>query len=341
MATIATEEEVRTGKRGTMAEALAYFTRHSEDDLHKDWFNLMNFDPTDFRAGRAGNKLVDHFTIAEQFRTKRDGKDTFEAIMEDREKAVKHWRTCKRDPQENEGRRLAEHWFHVSRITTFRPSITKCIVHKYKATAVLDPTAGWGGRMLGCASLNVPYTGIDTNLGLKPCYDGLMKVAGRNNLHMIWKSCLDVDFSAIDYDFVLTSPPYGNKEIYRHMTPWKNAYEFTTQFLSPLIQKCLDHIRREGWVFFNMDDEMYKNLISSGFRECDEKFGLPTEKGSCKEQVYGWKAGSRPVPVPAPVAAPVAAPAPAPSCSGCPSCAVKDAEIAKLRAKIEALKLLI
>ena len=57
-------------------------------------------------------------------------------------------------------------------------------------------------------------TGIDTNINLKPAYDKMIENYGGN---MIYDNCLNVDFSQIDYDFVLTSPPYINLEKYECM----------------------------------------------------------------------------------------------------------------------------
>ena len=90
---------------------------------------------------------------------------------------------------------------------------------------MLDPTAGWGGRMLGAWALGIDYTGIDTNVNMKPAYDSMIEMLNSKTpaifeepkLQMLWQSALDVDFSTLDYDFVLTSPPYVNLEIYEHM----------------------------------------------------------------------------------------------------------------------------
>ena len=45
---------------------------------------------------------------------------------------------------------------------------------KYKATRVLDFTAGWGARLIAAMALDIDYIGIDSNKSLKPGYDKLI-----------------------------------------------------------------------------------------------------------------------------------------------------------------------
>jgi tRNA1(Val) A37 N6-methylase TrmN6 len=90
---------------------------------------------------------------------------------------------------------------------------------------------------------------------------------------MIWADALTVDFSAIDYDCVLTSPPYYNVEIYECMTAWKTEEDFYKTFLIPLIDKSRKHIRRNGMVCFNISPAMYKKLIKFGYEA--SRFELP------------------------------------------------------------------
>lgn len=74
--------------------------------------------------------------------------------------------------------------------------------------------------MLGASSVGISYTGIDTNVSLQNAYDGIMNLLQDPNMRMLWGDALKINFEKIDYDFVLTSPPYvkGKKlvEIYEH-----------------------------------------------------------------------------------------------------------------------------
>ena len=108
---------------------------------------------------------------------------------------------------------------------------------------------------------------------------------------MIWESCLETDFSLLDYDFVLTSPPYINLEVYENMTLFESNKVFYEKFLIPLIDKCLKHIKNKGRVCFNISPKMYDDLLKFGFRPCDEDYDLLQQKRLGKDKqdkIYCW-----------------------------------------------------
>jgi hypothetical protein len=110
---------------------------------------------------------------------------------------------------------------------------------------------------------------------------------------MIWQSCLDVDFSEIDYDFVLTSPPYINLEIYEHMEEWSSDEMFYKGFFIPLWQKCVDNIKEGGHVCFNISPKMYEDALKHGLKPCDDEEDLKQQLGQQKgkkkqDKIYIW-----------------------------------------------------
>jgi hypothetical protein len=179
-------------------------------------------------------------------------------------------------------------------VVFFKASTAKWLYKKFGATAVLDPTAGWGGRMLGAWALGIDYTGIDTNTNMTEAYQGMVDRLPDNNseLSLIFDSCLDVDFSKINYDFVLTSPPYVNLEMYENMTKYESNEAFYKKFLIPLLDKCLKHIKNGGYVCFNISPKMYADLLKFGYRAADLEEDLLQQKrlGVDKEdKIYCWK----------------------------------------------------
>jgi hypothetical protein len=192
---------------------------------------------------------------------------------------------------------------NLGSIVMFKATTAKYLYKKYKAKSVLDPTAGWGGRMLGAWSLDINYTGIDTNVEMKPAYNSMMKflteytgfenknfVVERNSkLNMIWQSCLDVDFSKLDYDFVLTSPPYINLEVYEHMELWDSDTAFYKEFFIPLWEKCCKHIKQGGHVCFNISPKMYDDAVKNGLTPCDTEEDLLQQMGQRKKQLTTGK----------------------------------------------------
>ena len=207
--------------------------------LRKDLENLNKFDATSNANNFAGNPFLYHFQFKNLLKCRReDSKKTIYDIHNDPDK----WKKLLEDTRirNRGGRTKAGNIYECFRINLgsvvmFKATTAKYLYQKYNAKQVLDPTAGWGGRMLGAWALDIDYTGIDTNVEMIPAYNGMMEFLNNdankfgNNLFeevsntklkMIFESCLSVDFSKIEYDFVLTSPPYINLEIYEHMELW-------------------------------------------------------------------------------------------------------------------------
>jgi len=267
--------------------------RLPRDKLMRDLANLDKFKGDENTRKFCGNNFIYHFQMANLCRTRVGGKDNLEEIMAD---DAKYKQLYDKAMKLNRSGTLANRLFEAYRFNGscvfFKASTTKHLVKLFKATHMLDPTAGWGGRMLGAWSGYVKYTGIETNINLKPAYDAMVEHLGIvQTPEMIWRNCLDVDFSAIPYDFVLTSPPYVNMEQYEHMPPFESRAKYYTEFLIPLLTKCLAHIRNGGFVCFNISHLMYDELIKHGFRHCDRTVDLLEQKRRGKDRenkIFCW-----------------------------------------------------
>jgi hypothetical protein len=263
----------------------------TDEAMAKDLKSLKEW-PADSNARKfCGNPTLYHFQLGNLCKTSVRGRPSMYDIMND---DFLYEGLYARARQLDRTGSLANRLFEAERfngaVVFFKPTTAKWLFKRFGATAVLDPTAGWGGRLLGADALGIPYTGIDTNVSLKPAYDAMMAMLGGNH-KMIWEDCLKVDFSSINYDFVLTSPPYINLELYEHMTPYESKDSFYKKFLIPLIEKCLAHIKNKGRVCFNISPKMYADLVAAGFRECDEEHLLLQQKrrGKDKEdKIYCW-----------------------------------------------------
>ena len=74
-------------------------------------------------------------------------------------------------------RRMLSSYTNVKRVSNFRPTVAKAIYERYSPEngTVLDPCAGFGGRLLGCLTLSRHYVGYEPNrnqyCGLKQMSD--------------------------------------------------------------------------------------------------------------------------------------------------------------------------
>jgi hypothetical protein len=264
-------------------------------ELIRDLDNLKEFDASTNANNFSGNPFLYHYQFKNLLKCRRkDGKTIYDIAADTTEWDKLIGNTKKRN---RGGRTAAGNVFECFRINLgsvvmFKSTTAKYLYKKYNAKSVLDPTAGWGGRMLGAWALGINYTGIDTNVEMVPAYNDMMTFLNEQNafgnslfeeehgnLQMIWQSCLDVDFSKIDYDFVLTSPPYINLEIYEHMKEWDNDKAFYELFFIPLWQKCVDNIKKGGHVCFNISPKMYADAVKHGLTPCHDEEDLLQQMG--------------------------------------------------------------
>jgi hypothetical protein len=137
-------------------------------------------------------------------------------------------------------------------VNEFPPFIARDFFISFNAKRILDPCAGWGGRMIGAASVGAFYHGFEP---ATKTYNGLIELG---KFLRSFKTgfdfkieCLPFENAAIsgEYDFALTSPPYYDTEIYSHeetnsCNKYKDFNEWKDGFYIPMIDKTLNHAQK-------------------------------------------------------------------------------------------------
>lgn len=193
----------------------------------------------------------------------------------------------------------------VTYVNEFPPYVARQIIQRYANTSkhinVLDPCGGWGGRMIGCASIpNTRYVCCE------PCtetYSGLVKLG-------VWLNTLQPSFNFEirqtpyedfqtdeKFDIALTSPPYYDTEKYSsELTNSLNRYStfdtWVDGFYKPLILNTVSRLRDSASFILNIGDRKYP-LSDTLFKICEEN-GLYVERitdylsgnGENKEKFY-------------------------------------------------------
>lgn len=99
-------------------------------------------------------------------------------------------------------------------ISMFKPEIAKYLTLKYSQPGeiIYDPSSGWGSRMLGAAAVNRKYIGVDplTTPELKQ----MAKYLKLKGCALIQEGSENYKTKENSVDFVMTSPPYFDTEIY-------------------------------------------------------------------------------------------------------------------------------
>ena len=193
---------------------------------------------------------------------------------------------------------------NIQYVNEFPPFVARSIYISYcnkEQRKILDPCAGWGGRMIGAASIpNSVYVACE------PCtetYNGLVKLGE-------WLKSLQPNFNYTIYnvpyedfkcnekfDIALTSPPYFDTEHYStEPTNSLNRYadfdNWVNGFYYPLIEKTVSYLTDDGRFVLNVGDRLYP--LSDTAKSICDKLGLScirikdylSGNGAGKEKFY-------------------------------------------------------
>ena len=140
----------------------------------------------------------------------------------------------------------------------FKPRVAAVCVEIFKPTSVMDFSAGWGDRALGFCAKKVKYTGIDSNVELKSCYEQMSSFFDIQP-QMFFQPSETFDFSKHVYDMVFTSPPYFDLEVYRNNPAYDGYEAWVTQFLKPVVERSYESLSSNGWFCMNVCTSELRN----------------------------------------------------------------------------------
>lgn len=248
---------------------------------------FVNFYTSYARLYTKGNKGLSFFEFLEKIDEVKN-RPSFKRFMD---------YETKKNPKKTEIRKLWRFFnFYFDSINIFKPIIAKSIFFKYKPHSILDFTMGWGGRLVGACSLDVPkYTGIEINMRLKQPYQAMTKELKKHSstqIKLYFKNALEIDYRTIKYDMVLTSPPYYNTEIYEGTTR-KKKEEWEAEFYIPLITTTFENMDEGGVYCLNVPWEIYNRVCVKILGEADEMIDMSkvkrTQNEKYGEKIYIWK----------------------------------------------------
>ena len=184
----------------------------------------------------------------------------------------------------------------IQYVNEFPPHIARDVYAAYSARRVLDPCAGWGGRMIGAASVGAFYHGFEpstkTHAGLVQL--GLfLKSFGTGFDYNV--ECLPFEDAVLtgEYDVALTSPPYYDTEHYsdeptQARIRYSNYAAFESAFLLPMVEKASSAAK--NGLILNIGSRQYpmRSSIVHRYRtEVLSAFGLSGSYGLGKEKEDG------------------------------------------------------
>jgi len=249
----------------TLAQELTqvnFLPNYSEEELQKDWKNLKIWSTTETfinSTNRIGMKLCEHF-MPNFYDIEDNRGNSFKKYWQDNkllEKILVGNRKSHSTPYLSELKRGIYFATGMPKSTMYRPQMSKMITQG--AEYVLDPCAGWGGRMLGAVANGAHYIAFEPN---PITFNNLNKIIDflgiKDNVTLYCDDARNIDNYGIpNVDIVLTSPPYFDLEIYYKDTNQSvhllTTYEeWDANFLTPIITKCIMKLKVDGKSCWNV-----------------------------------------------------------------------------------------
>lgn len=288
-------------EKKAIAKKIKYIT---EEDAIKDYEHLKIMDLNKVsNETRIGNKFVDYFTFFQRLQTVgKKGMNYFDFIQNTEYHKKKYIKSLL-DYQKGDDKHIALYriyTLHCGSVGLFKPLTAMEIYDRFHPQSVLDFTMGWGGRLVGACALDVPnYIGIDSNKELKEPYTNMVKMlkqlGTKTKMKLMFKDALKVDYSKLNYDMVLTSPPYYNVEIYEGMKS-RTDDEWINDFYIPLFTETYKHMKKGGYYILNIPKYLYEDICIDLFGKANKMILLKAKrrpknsytKKDYDEFIYVW-----------------------------------------------------
>lgn len=149
---------------------------------------------------------------------------------------------------------------------------------------VFDPFSGWASRMLGMENFikekNCTYIGLDSNKSLENGYKNIINNRFyENNKNVI----INFSDSRVFHknlenkiDFIFTSPPFYNDEIYtKEQEIFKTQDNWIEELIKPVFINCFNYCKTNSFIAIDMKelylDKIEKCLSDVGFKFIERK----------------------------------------------------------------------
>lgn len=238
-----------------------------------DYYKLKDYDVDDTTMCRAGCKFIDYHTFPIRLKVKSKKKMTYLEFTTNKEYLNKPYIQKLIQYQINKGVNPAVlYWeifkLHCGSIGYLKPCFLKKILTNYKPQCVLDPFMGFGSGLVSSSCLNIPkFIGIDLNKSLLEPYEQMCRqitmLGSKTMFELYFQDSSKLDYSNIDYDFVMTSPPYYSTEIYSDGTDYVYRTNKEWDELYNLVfTQIWKHLKPNGYVCINIPEKMLVTFVS-------------------------------------------------------------------------------
>jgi 16S rRNA G966 N2-methylase RsmD len=201
---------------------------------------------------------------------------------------------------------------HRVGVSNFRPTVARALLQRYsgEGDAVLDFSAGYGGRLLGALSLERHYTGVDPDPAQFSGLNALMEAMSGQSLgnSRLIRGCAEEILPSLpskSFSVVFSSPPYFNREKYSD-DPTQSYLRFPTyeewreQFLAVVLRQSFRLLENRGHLILNVANTGNFTIAADADEICRRYFGRPrvlrmlmasnpTSRATPSESKYRWE----------------------------------------------------
>ena len=229
-------------------------------------------------------------TKCERFRTPLEVYNSDHMLQDCIHRAIKYWK--KGRPVGVSGMRsILSTYKNTKRVSNFRPTVARAIIENYSRNGdvILDPAAGYGGRLLGCLPLRRRYVGIEpanaTYLGLSRMERRLRNLVSPNASTVLINASAEEgmpDIKSSSVDLVILSPPYFARERYgtaptQSWVRYPNYSLWKEDFLRRLLRDIHRVLKPNGILALNVANTEAHKIADDAKDICIQYFHLVTE----------------------------------------------------------------
>lgn len=249
--------------------------------LWKEFYNPnnhVNFIDLDTRK-KAESKLKGVFFEGFHKAKKEGNKDLFELFKDDKLlKKVVIYRLGLNDAKEYFDINLKNLYRGIEVRTMFNVGIlpVKLAVSVYdkfldktSENNIFDPFAGWASRAIAVNkfdNINSKYTGYDTNYNIQQGYEYILDNMIKND-----KIKIEIKNSTVfneelteQFDFIFTSPPFFNDELYHDQTYiYSSLDDWKEKLLIPVFKNCYNYLKGDKYMVIDMKQKYNDSIIES------------------------------------------------------------------------------
>jgi 16S rRNA G966 N2-methylase RsmD len=163
--------------------------------------------------------------------------------------------------------------------TPYPINMALSILNIFKPRAWLDPTAGWGERLIAAmwspAYLRT-YVGVDSNKAMTPAYQAMIRDL---DVYARTKDTLQVHTGRLQdvlprlrrkFDLVFTSPPFFTVDTYEDADAWPSVQAYIDTFLKPLVEWSTKRLEAGGHLVLYIEDRPEAPFLPAMFRIAKE-----------------------------------------------------------------------